>query len=360
MAKRGNNPGAGKHRQETDGLAQSSNWIERVPSQKAKEAKRTETPISQAKAQHEGADNGNKRVARVVASHGRHFVAEDSHGKYWQVFGKGKRREVAVGDTIQISPSGPEQAWIDSIEERKNLLYRSDALRSKLFAANLDLVVLVLAASPPYSPELLGRTITACASAEIPLEIVFNKLDLIHDDPEFLEHIRDELDDWTLGEIPIHWLSLTEAADDARDSMMGRLKHKTSLILGQSGMGKSTLINLLIPDAKLATNEVSLALNTGKHTTTNTEMHFGPEGIQVIDSPGFQAFGLHHLDERDLLDAFPDIKEASLRCRFDDCKHREEPQCAVKEGIEEGELSGSRFELYNLLLAELEAARQQY
>jgi ribosome biogenesis GTPase len=296
----------------------------------------------------------------VVASHGRHFVAEDSEGKHWQVFGKGKRREVAVGDVIQISPSGPEQAWIDAIQERKNLLYRSDALRSKLFAANLDVVILVLAASPPYSPELLGRTLTACENAGIPLEIVFNKLDLVHDDPEFLEHIRDDLDDWTMGEMPIHWLSLTEAPEDARELMTDRLKNKTSLILGQSGMGKSTLINLLIPDAKLATNEVSLALNSGKHTTTNTQMHFGPEGIQVIDSPGFQAFGLHHLDEGDLLNAFPDIKEFGLRCRFDDCKHREEPSCAVKDAIEEGELSGSRFDLYNLLLAELEEARQQY
>lgn len=331
-----------------------------MPSQKAKEAQRPETPISQTQASGGGAANEEKRSARVVASHGRHFVAVDTQGTYWQVFGKGKRREVAVGDVIQISPSGPEQAWIDSIEKRKNLLYRSDALRSKLFAANLDLVVLVLAASPPYSPELLGRTLTACASAGIPLEIVFNKLDLVHDDPEFLEHIRDDLDDWTLGETPIHWLSLTEAPDDAREGMTERLKHKTSLILGQSGMGKSTLINLLIPDAKLATNEVSLALNTGKHTTTNTEMHFGPEGIEAIDSPGFQAFGLHHLDERDLLEAFPDIKDMALRCRFDDCKHREEPHCAVKEAIEDEALSGSRFDLYNLLLAELEEARQQY
>lgn len=310
MAKRGNNLGAGKPKHAMTGPTQSSNHVERTPSQKAKEANRPETPISQMGSQ--------KLSARVVASHGRHFVASDSEGKHWQVFGKGKRREVAVGDVIQISPSGPEQAWIESIQERKNLLYRSDALRSKLFAANLDVVVLVLAASPPYSPELLGRTLTACENAGIPLEIVFNKLDLVHDDPEFLEHIRDDLDDWTMGEMPIHWLSLTEAPDDARELMTERLQHKTSLILGQSGMGKSTLINLLIPDAKLATNEVSLALNSGKHTTTNTQMHFGAEGIQVIDSPGFQAFGLHHLDEKDLLDAFPDIKGFGLRCRFDD------------------------------------------
>lgn len=295
--------------------------------------------------------------ARIVASHGRHFVAEDEQGNLWQVYGKGKRREAAVGDRVLIGPSGDRQAWIESIEPRRNLLYRSDALRSKLFAANLDLVMLVLAASPPYSPELLGRTWVACKAADIPLELVFNKVDLIEDNPEFLEDIASELEEWTLGEVPIHWVSLKQNPEEALTILRPRLEDRCSLILGQSGMGKSTLINHLIPGVNLATNEVSMALNTGKHTTTNTEMHRGPEGLELIDSPGFQAFGLHHLSPAELLDVFSDVRAEGLRCRFDDCKHREEPACAVKEALDDGHLSEARFALYQLLLAELADAQ---
>jgi ribosome biogenesis GTPase len=287
--------------------------------------------------------------AHVIASYGRHFLAQDEQGTVWQIYGKGKRREVAVGDCVRILPSGDKQAWVEEIMERRNLLYRSDELKSKMFAANMDAVILVLAVSPPYSPELLGRTWVACKHADIPLHIVFNKADLLEEVDR--AELQEALQEITLGNTPVHWLSATEAPEKAKQLLMPLLSNKRTLILGQSGMGKSTLINLLIPEALVATNDISLALNTGKHTTTHTQLHSGTNGMALIDSPGFQAFGLHHLDENDLLHVFDDIAEKGMRCRFANCKHIHEPDCAVKEALTDGSLSKTRFELFALLRA---------
>lgn len=295
----------------------------------------------------------------MVASYGRHFVALDTAGVLWQVYGKGKRREVAVGDVITIEPSGDRQAWIADIAPRRNLLYRSDALKSKMFAANLDQVMLVLAVSPPYSPELLGRTWVACQHADVPLHLVFNKSDLLEDDPALAQALLQELQDWTLGQCPVHMISVTAQAEACEAVMLPLVMGKRSLILGQSGMGKSTLINLLIPSAAAVTNDISIALNAGKHTTTHTQLHAG-DGFELIDSPGFQAFGLHHLSTSELLAVFGDIQEMGMRCRFANCQHLKEPGCAVKQALEENALDTGRFELYQLLKAELEEAARQY
>lgn len=291
--------------------------------------------------------HSNLLQANVIASYGRHFLAQDEQGTVWQIYGKGKRREVAVGDCVRIQPSGDKQAWVEEIVERRNLLYRSDELKSKMFAANVDLVLLVLAVSPPYSPELLGRTWVACKHADIPLHIVFNKADLL-DEADRAE-LEDALHEITLGDTPVHWISATEAPEHTKQNLVPLLSRKRSLILGQSGMGKSTLINLLIPEALAPTNEISIALNAGKHTTTHTQMHSGAEGMALIDSPGFQAFGLHHLDENDLLNVFEDIAKEGMRCRFANCKHIHEPDCAVKQALAEDALSETRFDLFCLL-----------
>ena len=305
-------------------------------------------------------DNPGLLQALVVASYGRHFLARDEGGTIWQVYGKGKRREVAVGDEIIILPSGDMQAWVEDIQPRKNLVYRSDALKSKMFAANLNGVLLMLSISPPYSPELLGRTLTACKHAEVPLTILFNKVDILQGDAETLNAVEQELFEITLDEIPTHYISVTEQPDETERLLRPLLEGKRTLILGQSGMGKSTLINLLIPDALAATNEISMALNACKHTTTHTQMHFGEQGLELIDSPGFQAFGLHHLSETDLLNAFTDIRDEGNKCRFANCQHKREPDCAVKNGLEDGTLSPARYDLYQMLKAELQEASQTY
>jgi ribosome biogenesis GTPase len=285
--------------------------------------------------------------ATIIATFGRHCLAHDAEHKLWQVFTKkGKKHEVAVGDHIVLSPNGEQQAWVEEITPRRNLVYRSDEFKSKLFAANLDRVLLVLAESPPYSNDLVCRTVVACAVENIPLLIIFNKTDLVENLPAALEKLSHLLPQHT-EVLPI---SLRTAPDEARTELHALLNNSTTLVLGQSGMGKSTLVNLLVPDAAIATAEISTALNTGKHTTTATQMHWLPEGGAIIDSPGFQIFGLAHLNEQQVHNAFEDIMELSTHCRFNNCRHNQEPDCAVRQAVSDGVVSESRLGLFIELL----------
>ncbi len=292
--------------------------------------------------------DASERNARVVATFGRHSVAQDATGKRWQVFSRGKKVEVAVGDYIQMRPSGQEQAWIEQITERRNLVYRSDEFRSKTFAANLDQVILVLAISPPYSPALVCRTVVACEISEVPLIVLLNKTDLIDNLAQEIARLRV----WVPDHVLIKPVSLTEGNQQIAEALRSLTHDKTSLVLGQSGMGKSTLVNLLVPNAQVATAGISEALNSGKHTTTATLMHRLPSGGAIIDSPGFQAFGLAHLSEGDIHTAFADITELAQTCRFHNCQHQQEPDCAVQSAIEQGLLSQDRLALFHELLSQ--------
>ncbi len=294
--------------------------------------------------------------AEVIASFGRHYLAQDEQHTLWQVFAKGKKHEIAVGDRIQITPSGDKQAWVVKIEPRKNLLYRSDNLRSKLFAANIDFVFLMIAISPPFCLELLSRTMVACAVAKIPLHLLFNKTELLAQHHTTAEHIQNELRALVGANTPIDWISLKHKPEAATQLLAPMIRNKTILVIGQSGMGKSTLINLLDPTALATTNNISEALNTGKHTTTTIKMHRCEQfQTKLIDSPGFQKFGLHHVTEKNLQEAFPEIMAIAQRCRFDDCQHASEPHCAVKETLTHGnQVTATRMNCFMNLREEIQ------
>ncbi len=264
-----------------------------------------------------------------------------------------------MGDRILLDPSAPGQAWVAGIQPRRNLLFRSDEQRTKLFAANLDLVVLVVAPSPPLSPELVLRTWVACRAADIPLLLVINKADLLNPD--------ERLDLQVLHLLPVDpadapqtlSISLLERPEQAASDLGEQLNGKVSLILGQSGMGKSTLVNLLVPDAGAQTGEISEALNSGRHTTTHTRMHMLPAGGALVDSPGFQAFGLSHL-KADTLDGVFDwmLRERS-NCRFYNCKHVNEPGCGIIAAELAGRLDPAWRSFYLSLHEETRQARKR-
>lgn len=285
-------------------------------------------------------------TGRVVAAHGRHYSVELANGTLLRCYPRGKKAEATVGDQVEITPQNAGEGALEQILPRKNLLYRSDEARSKQFAANVDQLLIVVAVAPPFSEDLLGRALAGAWSAGITPIVVLNKVDLT----EGLAQARASL-------APIRRLGVQVIELCARDSaqvhekLLPLLAGRTSLLLGQSAMGKSTLLNTLVPLAQAATREHSVALGAGKHTTTATRLYHLPDNAgDLIDSPGFQAFGLLHLTGEELQRGFPEFEAPIAHCRFYNCTHQHEPGCGVLAALERGEIDAARHALYVRLL----------
>ena len=283
----------------------------------------------------------------VVASHGRHCMVESTDGERRICHPRGKKSQVVVGDQVEWLPS-TDEGTIEKILPRRNLFYRQDEIRTKSFAANLDQVVILLAAEPEFSQMQLTRALIAAEAEYITPIIALNKSDLTDLFARALERLAPYKEmGYTVLQLALkhgQWNDLVE-----------RLQNKTSLILGPSGTGKSTLINQFIPNALVSTGEISHALNSGKHTTTSTNLYWVDveRTTALIDSPGFQEFGLHHIDAMQLAAYMPDFKPHVSECKFYNCTHLHEPGCGVQAAVASGEINASRFKLYGMLFAEL-------
>ena len=285
-------------------------------------------------------------AGRVVAAHGRHFHVESPEGVVECVM-RGKKGGIACGDRVAFQPIPSGGGVIEKVEARDNLLYRSDEMRSKLIAANLDLAVVVTAAVPYFREELLIRCLVSCETADIPVLILLNKTDLA-ETAALAKHLA------AYGALGYDLLAVSAMGD--LSALEARLRGRTSVLVGGSGMGKSTLLNRLVPDAHAATGEISESLDAGRHTTTHARMYRLPSGGQLIDSPGMQEFGLQHLDAAALMAAFPEIRARVGQCRFYNCRHLKEPGCAVREAAETGAMLPVRYKVYQSLLGQLAAA----
>ncbi|AIL33137.1 ribosome small subunit-dependent GTPase A [Basilea psittacipulmonis] len=287
----------------------------------------------------------------VTAAHGRHYEVELENGKHYRCYPKGKKSIVCVGDHVQVNVQNEQQAWIEEILPRKNLLYRSDKMRSRQFAANIDQLIIVIATEPDFSLDLLGRAVTAAWAEHIDPIILLNKCDLQEKVDRCLEKIF-----FYTQHVPLIKLSALNT-QEVEALLLPKLEHKTSILLGQSGMGKSTILNALVPDANCQTQEISQALGTGKHTTTHSTLYHLPHHRgQIIDSPGFQAFGLFHLSHEQILQGFPEFNEYLKDCRFYNCTHQKEPHCGVRQALAEGKIDPERYDLYLRLLADIQVS----
>jgi ribosome biogenesis GTPase len=302
------------------------------------------------------ADTSGCTEGLVVSTHGRHVMVESDDGTRQICHPRGKKSEAVVGDRVQWQPTqdGADEGVIVAVSPRKNLLYRQDEWRSKSFAANLDQLLMWIAVEPVFSEAQLTRALIAARSADIPVTIVLNKIDLPGAD-----QARARLAPYKAMGYDVVDLSLKSDTEAAREQVGPLLNGKASLVLGPSGAGKSTLINTLLPNARAETAEISLALNSGKHTTTSSQWYWldGQRESAVIDSPGFQEFGLHHIPAVELARWMPDIAVRMNECRFNNCTHRQEPDCAVRAAVERGEISPIRLSLYTDIFEELSQPR---
>ena len=279
-----------------------------------------------------------KLEGTVVAAHGRHYLIELADGSTLPCFPRGKKSELACGDRVQIERSGEAQGVINTILPRSSLLYRSNEFRQKLIAANVTLVVIVVATEPSFSDELVTRCLIAAESQDIEALIVLNKCDLIERLPEAEAALSPFA---RLGYSILHLSALGEV-----DALRTQLAGQTSVLVGQSGMGKSTLVNALVPTAGARTREISEALDSGRHTTTHATLYRLPDGAALIDSPGLQEFGLHHLSRSELEHGFREYRVWQGHCRFRNCRHDREPGCAIREAVEAGDVDASRHDTF--------------
>ena len=279
---------------------------------------------------------------RVIAAHGRQYLVELADGSRLSCFPRGKKSEIACGDRVDIQRTSDDQGVIEAIQPRTSLLYRSNEIRQKLIAANVDQILIVVATEPGFSDELVTRALLAAESEEIEPLIVLNKCDLADKLPGARQRLAVLAG---LGYRVIE-LSARDHAEDLRPWLAG----KTSVLVGQSGMGKSTLVNALIPEAQAATREISQALDSGKHTTTHATLYHLDATSDLIDSPGLQEFGLGHLDRQEIELAFREFRPYLGQCRFRDCRHHREPGCTLTTALAEGLIDAGRFAIYQRIV----------
>lgn len=287
----------------------------------------------------------------MVAAHGRHYLVELADGSQIACFPRGKKSLIACGDRVAVLSTAKGQGVIEAVDPRRSLLYRSDEHREKLIAANVTQMIVVLAAVPSFYEELLIRCLAAAEHQGIRALIVLNKFDLVEEGAR----ARAALEPYrALGYEVLPLIAKREVAP-----LRPHLQGHTSVLVGQSGMGKSTIVNALVPDAAAAVSDVSAALDSGRHTTTHARLYRLDPHSALIDSPGLQEFGLGHVPLRELDRTFVEFRPLLGSCRFKDCLHRGEPDCAVAAAAERGEIRERRLAVYRRLVEEAQRARRR-
>ena len=306
-----------------------------------------------------------KMQGRVIINTGSSYIVEAEDGQSYQCEVKGNFRlkgirttnPVAVGDfvTFQAPGAGSDTAYITAISPRKNYIIRRASNLSKeshIIAANIDQAALIVTLRhPETSLTFIDRFLATAEAYNVPAMIVINKTDLL-DDEEYRELL--EAVSYLYRSIGYEVLHLSAKGNTGVAELAGKLKDKTTLLSGNSGVGKSTIINALIPDVEARTGDISQSHDQGTHTTTFSRMYHLPEGGSLIDTPGIRGFGTIDFDRYEVAHYFPEIFKESENCRFSNCTHTHEPGCAVQKALEESRIAASRFNSYLSILEDVD------
>ena len=261
---------------------------------------------------------------------------------------------IAVGDNVIFEKDSKEegQGIISEILPRKNYIIRKSVKLSKqshIIASNIDLALLLITKdNPPTSFNFIDRFLVTCEAYQIPVILVFNKIDTYNEDDLFriskIESIYKSID--------YQCIRISAKYGQGVNKISNYMQNKVCLLSGHSGVGKSTLINKINPELDLKTKEISVSHNQGKHTTTYAEMYDLKENIRIIDSPGIKGFGLVDISKNELGDYFPEFFKRKMKCKFHNCMHISEPGCEIKKGVENKTISESRYSSYIDLLSD--------
>lgn len=285
--------------------------------------------------------------ARVITNYGKSIIAELTDKQLIRCLPRQNLEQIVCGDNVLIQILENGDAVVAAIQARDSLLKKPGfGGKLKPMAANIDQVVIVMAVQPQPNPYLIDRYLVATENLHADSLILLNKMDLAEDD-SILSSLSEEYE--KLG-----YQVLPTSISDAKSiyKLQQRLNHKTSILVGLSGVGKSALINTLLPDQNIRVGEVSAASGEGTHTTTGSILYHLPEGGDIIDSPGVRDFGLWNTSADDVLYGFVELRNLPGHCKFSDCKHDIEPDCAVKDAYAAGEISEQRFKHYKKIIQE--------
>lgn len=334
-------------------LSRQQKWrIEKIQQERAERAGRRAAKAEASLLESE--QLGPEEQALVIAHFGTQLEVEALSGEFiGQVLRCHVRANVpalVTGDKVVWCSAGNSMGVIVALIERQNLLSRPDKYNNlKPVAANIDVIIITIAPEPEPMAILIDRYLVAAESSQIQAIILLNKVDLMT--AENQQKIESLLSVYPqIGYEVIEASSRTEADLNKLQSF---LADKTCVFVGQSGVGKSSLVNALLPDADLVVNILSEANQKGQHTTTTARLFHFPDGGQLIDSPGIREFGLWHIDKQSLLEGFREFQPFLGRCKYRDCQHQQEPGCALRQALADGDISEQRMQSYWRIEAEL-------
>ena len=318
-------------------LTRKQKWrIDKVQSEKIARADKASI-----KAESDLNVNDKEYIGKVITRYGQRQLVEAKNGEVFQSVSRQNIGFSVAGDEVLFQKTKQGEAIVTAIYPRRTELQRKD----KLIAANIDQLWLVVAIEPHYEFDLIDRYLILAENSNLPIGIVINKIELSKNESQ----LNDDFEHYRNIGYDVHTMSVKSGLNVI--SFKEKLVNKSHIFLGQSGVGKSSLINALIPDLELRVNEISIKSKLGKHTTTNTTIYHIPSGGDLIDSPGVREFQLDNLSEEQIVRGFREFKALSDQCRFRNCKHMKESDCAIKMALESGKINENRYESYLNILA---------